>query len=124
MPGAVGDPRLRDILNAARLCLPDGVGILWAAHYLALPGGPLRALLQLPLSLAALAFNPSAVRRPLRENMAGVDLTWEMLARLHEAGASVFLLGGTQAEVDGAQERIGTRFRRLRIAGTHHGHFD
>ena len=124
MPRAARDPRLRDILNGADLCLPDGVGILWAAHYLALPGGPLRALLQLPLSLAALVFNPRAVRRPLRENMAGVDLTWEMLARLDEAAASVFLLGGTQAEVSGARERIGARFPRLRIVGAHHGYFD
>src|SRR3990172_5562823 len=65
MPRAARDPRLRDILNGADLCLPDGVGILWAAQYLSLPGRRLRALLQLPLALAAVALNPRAVRRPL-----------------------------------------------------------
>ncbi len=124
MPRAAGDTRMRDILNGADLCLADGVGILWAAHYLALPGGPLRALAQLPPSLAAVAFNPRAVRRPLRENMAGVDLTWEMLARLDEAGSRVFLLGGTQEEVRGTQERIQARFRGLQVVGAHHGYFD
>ncbi|MEE9285561.1 MAG: WecB/TagA/CpsF family glycosyltransferase [Dehalococcoidia bacterium] len=124
MPRAAGDTRMRDILNGADLCLADGVGILWAAHYLALPGGPLRALAQLPLSLASVAFNPGAVRHPLRENMAGVDLTWEMLARLDEAGSRIFLLGGTEEEVQGTQERLQARFRGLQVIGAHHGYFD
>ena len=124
MARAARNARAREILNSADLCLADGIGVLWAAHYLTLPGGPLRALLQLPLSLAALAANPSAIRWPLRENMAGVDLTWEMLARLDEAGVRVFLLGGTEEEVRRTRERIGARFRGLRVVGSHHGYFD
>jgi len=124
MPRAVRDAAIRDLLNAAGLCLPDGIGILWAAHYLSLPGGRLRALWQLPLSLASLALNPSAIRRPLKENMAGVDLTWEMLAALDASGASVFLLGGTEAELRLTRERIEARFPSLRVAGAHSGHFD
>src|SRR3972149_1709875 len=71
MPRAARDPRLRDILNGADLCLPDGVGILWAAHYLSLPGGRLRALLQLPLSLASPAPHPAAAPRAPREDSVG-----------------------------------------------------
>ncbi len=124
MPRTARDAPLREILNSADLCLADGVGILWAAHYLALPGGRLRALLQLPLSLVAVVLNPAAVRSPLRENMAGVDLTWEMLARLDEAGSRVFLLGGTGEEVRGARQRIEARFPDLRVVGAHHGYYD
>ncbi len=124
MPRAAREARVRGVLNGADLCLADGVGILWAAHYLTLPGGPLRALLQLPLSRAAVVLNPSAVRGPLRENMAGVDLTWEMLARLDEAGSGVFLLGGTEEEVRGAREGIEARFPDLRVVGDHYGYFD
>ncbi len=124
MPRAAREVGIRDILNGADLCLADGVGILWAARYLALPGGPLRALAQLPLSLASVALNPGAVRHPLRENMAGVDLTWEMLARLAEAGSGIFLLGGTEEEVRGARERVEARFPDLRGVGAHHGSFD
>jgi N-acetylglucosaminyldiphosphoundecaprenol N-acetyl-beta-D-mannosaminyltransferase len=123
MPRAMRDPQVREILRGASLCLPDGVGILWAAHYLSLPGGTMRALCQLPLSLASLALNPSATRHPLRENMAGVDLTWAMLAELEAAGATVFLLGGTTAESRGARERIEERFPRLQIAGARRGYF-
>ena len=124
MPRATHDARLREVLNGADLCLADGIGILWAAHYLALSGGALRALAQLPVSLAAVALNPAAVRRPLKENMAGVDLTWEMLACLDEAGSRVFLLGGTEGEVRGARQRIEARFPGLQVVGARHGYFD
>ena len=123
LPRAARDREVRDILNGAALCLADGAGILWAAHYLQLPGGPLRAMSQLPLSLASLALKPGALRRPLKEEMAGVDLTWEMLAALDGAGASVFLLGGIRSEVDGARSAIERRFQRLRVVGSHEGHF-
>jgi N-acetylglucosaminyldiphosphoundecaprenol N-acetyl-beta-D-mannosaminyltransferase len=124
MPRAVRDSAIRDLLNTADLCLPDGIGILWAAHYLSLHGGMLRALWQLPLSLGSLAFNPAAVRQPLKQNMSGVDLTWEMLAALDSTGASIFLLGGTEAELHGTRQRIEARFPPLRIAGAHSGHFN
>ncbi len=124
MPRAAHDARIREVLNGADLCLADGIGILWAAHYLALSGGALRALAQLPLSLAAVVFNPAAIRWTLKENMAGVDLTWEMLTRLDEAGSRVFLLGGTGEEVRGARERIEARFPGLHVVGAIHGYFD
>lgn len=123
MPRSLRDTRIKDILNGAALCLADGAGILWAAHYLSLPGGRLRALWQLPLSLASLAVNPRAVRRPLMQNMAGVDLTWEMLSELDVRGATVFLLGSTKEELRGTQDRIEERFKRLRIVGAHPGYF-
>jgi N-acetylglucosaminyldiphosphoundecaprenol N-acetyl-beta-D-mannosaminyltransferase len=123
MPRAARDPAIRGILDGAALCLADGVGILWAAHYLSLSGGGLRALGQLPLSLASLVFNPRAVRRPLKENMAGVDLTWEMLEQLDAGGASVYLLGGTEHELGRTKERLNERFPNLHIVGAHTGHF-
>jgi N-acetylglucosaminyldiphosphoundecaprenol N-acetyl-beta-D-mannosaminyltransferase len=123
MPRAARDKRVRLILNDAALCLPDGAGILWAAHYLSLRGGRLRALLQVPFSLAALILNSKAVRAPLRQAMAGVDFTWEMLSALADAGCSVYLLGGTLREVTGATARIEERLPALRITGHRPGHF-
>jgi len=123
MTRAAGDRRVRDVLNAADLCLPDGVGILWAAHYLSLPGGALRAILQFPLSLFAMPLNPSALHRPMREPMAGVDLTWEMLKTLEGSGASVFLLGGSKEDVETARQRISNRLPRLKLVGARDGYF-
>jgi len=122
MPRAASDAGIRSILNEAVLCLPDGIGILWAAHYLSLAGGRWRAIMQLPLSLGAMMLRPSAIRRPLREAMAGVDLTWRMLSELETAGASVYLLGGTEQEVSAASKEIARRLPRLALAGFHHGY--
>jgi N-acetylglucosaminyldiphosphoundecaprenol N-acetyl-beta-D-mannosaminyltransferase len=123
MPRAHGDERIRDILNGAAMRLPDGAGVLWAANYLSLPGGRLRALLQFPLSLASLVVRPSALRWPLREAMAGVDFTWEMLKALAESGRSVYLLGGTAEESAGAAQAIRERLPSLTIAGARDGYF-
>ncbi len=123
LPRAHRDAALRGILNGADLCLADGVGILWAAHYLSLPGGRLRALVQLKLSLASLFLRPGAIRRPLRQPMRGVDLTWEMLAEAERAGLSVYLLGGTSEEVSGAAARIAERHPSLKLAGHRDGYF-
>jgi N-acetylglucosaminyldiphosphoundecaprenol N-acetyl-beta-D-mannosaminyltransferase len=122
MPRAHRDARIRELLDGASLCLADGVGVLWAAHYLSLRGGKLRALLQLPLSLGSLALNPTALRRPLPQAMRGVDFTWEMLTAIERAGLSVYLLGGTAAEVRGATASLAERLPGLRIAGAHQGH--
>ncbi|HEY5641104.1 MAG TPA: WecB/TagA/CpsF family glycosyltransferase [Dehalococcoidia bacterium] len=123
MPRAHRDERVRDILNGATLRLADGAGILWAANYTSLPGGRLRALLQFPLSLASLVFRPSALRRPLREAMAGVDLTWEMLEALAASGRSVYLLGGMADESAGAVRAVRERLPSLTIAGARDGYF-
>ncbi len=123
MPRAAADPAIRDLLAGAALCLADGVGMLWAAHYLSLRGGRLRALFQFPLSLLAMVLNPSAVRHPIREPMAGVDLTWEMLAALQSADASVYLLGGSSEEAEGARSRIAERFPEINIVGARDGYF-
>lgn len=124
MPVAVDDERIREVLNGATLCVADGIGILWAAHYLSLKGGRLRALLQAPLSLAAMALRPGSIRHPLPENMSGPDLTMQMLAALDEAGSAIYLLGGTAEEVAGARERIEALFPRLRVVGARDGYFD
>jgi len=124
MPRAARDRAVREMLSGAHLCLADGVGILWAAHYLSLRGGAVSGLWQLPLSLASLAFNPGAIRHPLKENMSGVDMTWNMLAELDNVGASVFLLGGTDQELRGTREQIQAKFARLRIVGARRGYFE
>lgn len=123
MARAAKDDEVRAMLNGADLCLPDGAGIQWAAHYLSLNGGALRALAQLPLSLVAMMARPSALQRPIREPMAGVDLTWTMLRELERVGASVFLLGGTNEEVESARSAIRARLPSLDVVGAHDGHF-
>lgn len=123
IPRARRDVHVREILNGAALCLADGAGILWAAHYLSLPGGGLRALVQLPLSLTSLVLRPAALKSALPEAMHGVDFTWAMLETLAADGRSVYLLGGTSDEVTGTEAAIRERLPELRIAGSRDGYF-
>jgi N-acetylglucosaminyldiphosphoundecaprenol N-acetyl-beta-D-mannosaminyltransferase len=60
----------------------------------------------------------------MKENMAGVDLTWQMLSEFAQANATVFLLGGRVDELCGARKRIEERLPSLRIVGARQGHFD
>jgi len=124
MPPAHEDEKLRDVLNGASICLADGTGILWAAHYLSGRGGGIGALLAFPASLLALVTNSPALRKPLPQAMRGVDFTWTMLEALAQSGLSVFLLGGTVEEVEGARDRIRERLPALHIRGVHPGHFN
>jgi N-acetylglucosaminyldiphosphoundecaprenol N-acetyl-beta-D-mannosaminyltransferase len=123
MARAARDARFREVLNGAALCLPDGMGIVWAAHYLSLRGGRLRALWQFPLSHLSMLLRPPALRGPVREPMHGVDLTWEMLGALERVGARVYLLGGTTEELVGTRKAIEERLPGLHIAGARHGDF-
>ncbi|HUF54177.1 MAG TPA: WecB/TagA/CpsF family glycosyltransferase [Dehalococcoidia bacterium] len=123
IPRSQRDARVREVLNGAALCLADGAGILWAAHYLSLRGGSLRALLQFPLSLASLVLRPTALRSPLPEAMHGVDFTWVMLEALAEAGRSAYLLGGTADEVAGTEAAIRERLPALHVTGFRDGYF-
>jgi N-acetylglucosaminyldiphosphoundecaprenol N-acetyl-beta-D-mannosaminyltransferase len=123
MPRAHSDPQIAALLNGAAFCLPDGVGILWAAHYLSLSGGTFRAAIQFPLSLFSLAFRPSALRKPLKQPMRGVDFTWKTLEAVAAAGLSVYLLGGTEKEVTGTAMAIRQRLSDLKILGQRNGYF-
>lgn len=95
IPRTRRDPRVREVLTDASLCLADGVGIIWASRFLG---------------------------RPLPQAMRGIDFTWEMLAAIDRADLSVFLLGGREAEVRLTEERIRKRLPNLRINGAHQGH--
>jgi len=95
IPRARRDPKVREILSGASLCLADGVGIVWASRFLG---------------------------RPFPQAMRGIDFTWEMLEAIDRAGLSVYLLGGTPDEVRLTAERIHERLPALRVAGTHQGH--
>jgi N-acetylglucosaminyldiphosphoundecaprenol N-acetyl-beta-D-mannosaminyltransferase len=61
---------------------------------------------------------------PLPERVAGVDLMDEVGAGLSVRGASLFLLGTTEAGVERAATATASKHPGLRVAGWHHGYFD
>ncbi|MDO8692294.1 MAG: WecB/TagA/CpsF family glycosyltransferase [Dehalococcoidia bacterium] len=83
-----------DILNSADLCLPDGVGLLWAARTLG---------------------------RPLRERVAGSDLVYRLAQLAEDRGHSVYLLGAGQGIGQKAAERLIRQHPGLRVVGAYPG---
>jgi N-acetylglucosaminyldiphosphoundecaprenol N-acetyl-beta-D-mannosaminyltransferase len=92
---AQGDPDFRALINTSSLCLPDGVGLLWAAR---LTGQRLRQVV------------PGSFVVPwLAERSAQREHRW-------------FLLGGAQGVAPEVANRLTTRFPTLDVAGTFAGH--
>ncbi|MDI3269521.1 MAG: WecB/TagA/CpsF family glycosyltransferase [Bacillota bacterium] len=83
------------VIRESLLCVPDGVGIVWAGRRLGLP--------------------------PL-QRVAGIDLGEALLARL-DASLPVFLLGGKPGVAAEAAAALQKKFPDLSVAGVHHGYF-
>ncbi|HEY8692509.1 MAG TPA: WecB/TagA/CpsF family glycosyltransferase [Chloroflexota bacterium] len=88
-------PEFKSVLNAADLCVPDGVGLTWGSWLL---------------------------RRPLRGRVPGVDLVWRLAGLAADRDWSMFLLGGFEGVGPRTGERLRERHPSLRIAGTYEGH--
>src|SRR5262249_13080928 len=75
----------------------DGMAIVWASH---------------------------ALRQPLPERVAGIDLFEELLKLGNQKRYSIYLLGATQRVMDRLVERISRQYPNLKIAGSRNGYFE
>lgn len=82
------------VLNRAALCIPDGIGIVWAAR---LRGSP------------------------LRERVTGSDLVPRLAREASEHGWRVFFLGAAPGVAQTAASILAKRHPELQIAGCHAG---
>ncbi len=89
----------RDVLNRAALCVPDGIGLVWASR--------------------RQAREPGSVR--LRERVAGVELTEQIASRAAREGWRVFLLGAAPGVAEKAARILQERYPGLDVAGTYSG---
>ncbi len=91
---ARGDPNFFNILQRADLCIPDGVGLLWAARHLG---------------------------RPLPERVTGSDGVPKVAERAAQKGWRLFLLGAAPAVAEKAAEVLRQKYAGLQIVGTFSG---
>jgi len=94
---ARSDGRLAGALRAADVCFADGVSVVWASRW-------------------------AAMRLP--ERMTANDYFPRFMSRCAEEGLRLFLLGGRSGVAEEAAAAMRVAEPTLRIAGTHHGHFD
>jgi len=88
---------LRQALGDARLVLPDGIGIIYAAKILG---------------------------TSLKSRVPGIDFAMGLFERMAAEGKSVFLFGSKPGVAEEAARVLAERFAGLVIAGTHNGYFD
>ena len=85
-----------DILAAASLVVPDGIGVVWAARVMG---------------------------TPLPERVAGIDLMWETLRLCAAQGWRPFFLGAAPGVAQEALAALQLKIPGLACAGCHHGYF-
>ncbi len=91
---AKGDPIFFNILQRAAICVPDGVGLLWASRRL---------------------------RTPLPERVTGSDGVPLIARQAAERGWRIFFLGAADGVAQRAAEVLQSGLPRLQIAGTYGG---
>lgn len=91
---ARGDPLFAAVLEGADLCIPDGVGLLWAAKRLG---------------------------QPLPERVTGSDGVPLIAERAAQKGWRLFLLGAGPGVAERAGAALSERYPGLQIAGTYAG---
>ena len=119
---ASNNPTLASLLNDAALCLPDGVALLWGAHYLY--GGP-HSLGRLIATLAHIFLEPKRVRNPLPERFGGVSFTWPLLEMCQTAGLKVYLIGSPRGQrIQDTSLFLLQNLPELKIVGQFSGNID
>jgi N-acetylglucosaminyldiphosphoundecaprenol N-acetyl-beta-D-mannosaminyltransferase len=88
------DELFRNVINSAALCIPDGVGLLWAA---------------------------GRQGHPLRERVAGSDMVEQIAARAAQRGWRMYFLGAAPGVADRAAAMLQARYAGLVVAGTFPG---
>ena len=88
------DPIFFQILSRADLCVPDGVGLLWASKFLG---------------------------QPIPERVTGSDGVPLIARHAAEAGWRIFLLGAAEGVAARAAEKLRQQYAGLQIAGCYAG---
>jgi N-acetylglucosaminyldiphosphoundecaprenol N-acetyl-beta-D-mannosaminyltransferase len=94
---AIKDQEYKAIIKSADYIVPDGSGVILASKILG---------------------------EPLKERVAGYDLTIELLRIANQNSWKLYLLGGQEDVNKKALENIKKQYPQIIIAGNHHGFFD
>lgn len=133
------DEEFKDIINNSFLSVPDGIGVLYAKHYLNNLKGDNKIFnilkgiwfgLSLPFKNLMDENLGDTFSNTFGERIAGVDLAYDLCSLAEEKGYSIFLLGGWPKDFWGkplenpgydlakkANEALLKRFPNLNIVG-------
>lgn len=124
------NPEFKHALQSAHLHLADGIGILWATHFLNIqPAFPrlykliprIYSLWQCIYTLGLLPFTKRVSRNPLPERVTGSDLFIPLIAKLSELNERIFLLGGAPGVGEKTAQILQQKIPNLKIVGYYPG---
>lgn len=93
---AVKDPSLVPLLENAALCVPDGIGIIYAGRIMG---------------------------TPFKSRVPGIELGEALVEKMAQNGKKLFLLGAKPGIAELAADNLQKKYPGLVIAGTHDGYF-
>jgi N-acetylglucosaminyldiphosphoundecaprenol N-acetyl-beta-D-mannosaminyltransferase len=117
------NPDYKTILRSGALAVPDGTGILWSAHYLALPKrkSKIGQCCQLIWSLAYILIAPGRLKNILPQRVTGADLFEQVVKSSQHKDWWIFLLGGDLGVAEHARKNLLKKYPGAKITGTYHG---
>ncbi|MFZ5354457.1 MAG: WecB/TagA/CpsF family glycosyltransferase [Bacillota bacterium] len=93
---AVKDRAFEELLNAAQLVIPDGIGVVIASRF---------------------------YKTPLKERVTGIDLMGKLAELAAKKGKNLYLLGASQEVIETAAERFKEKYEGINITGYRNGYF-
>lgn len=92
----IENQEINKLINSADLCIPDGIGVVYASKIL---------------------------HKPLKQKVAGFDLAAALLPVLEENGTRLFLFGAAPGVAETAAEKMKEKHKNLNICGMANGYF-
>lgn len=121
----------REVLNGAELSLPDGIFVLWAASFNAMPvsKNPVIRFFQLIaryiFSGAAIILYKDFTRRVIKERVSGSQLIYPLMQKAAAKGHTVFMLGGRDWGKGNAgmlaSKKLQKKYHGLNVVGVYPG---
>lgn len=113
----------RKVLNSASLAVPDGIGILWAAHYLSLPKSKNKfaGAMKVIGTLFQVLFKMKAIYRVLPARVTGADLLFRIVEESQKRGWRIYLLGAAPGIASIAIDRLHKKYPQAIFAGSFAG---
>lgn len=116
------DLEFRQVLINADISIADGVGVIWAAHYLSLTGNKLHRWL---VSWWRLLFSRQKLYDPLPVKLSGSEVIYDLCTWASRDGLSVFFLGGFDFGQGNTGELAAEKLKSLnpglKVAGCYSG---
>jgi N-acetylglucosaminyldiphosphoundecaprenol N-acetyl-beta-D-mannosaminyltransferase len=118
----ITEPELITLLNDAEWCLPDGIALNWAAHYLY---GGRHNILRLFGTLAQIVLMPRRLKHEIPDRFGGTNFTWPLLESAAKNQLKVYLIGSPKhQDISDTARLLEDKIPGLQLCGYASGQLD